>query len=129
MLVETEAKYQFLKVFKEKDVIVMGLAPTNKYQHEILKHIKQASTFQNASKGNLFAVTEQYKESLQIQFDEIQMHLNKLLADQLISSVISLEYDAVAKEMIAKILRSLILSGLTAINSFSTTYYISTSFE
>ena len=37
---ELEFKYSFLKVRKEKDSILMGINPTNKYQHELLKSIK-----------------------------------------------------------------------------------------
>ena len=41
---ELEFKYSFLKVRKEKDSILMGINPTNKYQHELLKSIKTLNT-------------------------------------------------------------------------------------
>ena len=44
----------------------MGINPTNKYQHELLKSIKTLNTIQHATKGMLFTLNNTILEQLQL---------------------------------------------------------------
>ncbi|MCX7999676.1 MAG: hypothetical protein N3A69_12120, partial [Leptospiraceae bacterium] len=90
-----ELKYSFLKVRKEKEAILMGINPTNKYQHELLKLIKSLNTIQNAGKGMLFSLKNAYLEQLQIDSKTAISNLTQLVNNMLITQVPVLEYDVI----------------------------------
>lgn len=90
-----ELKYSFLKVRKEKEAILMGINPSNKYQHELLKLIKSLNTIQNAGKGMLFTLKNAYLEQLQIDAKTAISNLTQLVNNLLITQVPVLEYDTV----------------------------------
>ena len=91
---ELEFKYSFLKVRKEKDSILMGINPTNKYQHELLKAIKTLNTIQHATKGMLFTLNNTILEQLQLDLKTAATNLSSLINNQLAAQVFCFEYDA-----------------------------------
>lgn len=91
---ELEFKYSFLKVRKEKDAILMGINPTNKYQHELLKSIKTLNTIQHATKGMLFNINKTILEQLQIDEKTAITNLSSLVNNQLTAQVLCFEFDA-----------------------------------
>ncbi len=90
-----ELKYSFLKVRKEKEAILMGINPTNKHQHELLKLIRSLNTIQNAGKGMLFTLKNAYLEQLQIDLKTATNNLTQLVNNLLITQVPVLEYDSI----------------------------------
>ncbi|MCB1177634.1 MAG: hypothetical protein KDK36_08665 [Leptospiraceae bacterium] len=99
-LTETDNKYSFLKVMKEKESILLGINPTNKFQHELLKLIKSQNTIQNAGKGMLFTPKDTYLEQLQLDVKTAVNNLNQLLSNELTSHVPALEFDYSTKKLI-----------------------------
>jgi len=91
---ELEFKYSFLKVRKEKDSILMGINPTNKYQHELLKSIKTLNTIQHATKGMLFTLNNTILEQLQIDMKTAITNVSSLINSQLAAQVFCFEFDA-----------------------------------
>ncbi|HMV44664.1 MAG TPA: hypothetical protein PK079_15775 [Leptospiraceae bacterium] len=97
---ELEFKYSFLKdVRKEKDAILMGINPTNKYQHELLKSIKTLNTIQHATKGMLFNINNTILEQLQIDMKTAVTNLASLVNNQLAAQVCCFEFDAHNREL------------------------------
>jgi|GEM_PF-2405783 hypothetical protein len=96
---ELEFKYSFLKVRKEKDSILMGINPTNKYQHELLKSIKTLNTIQHATKGMLFTLNNTILEQLQLDMKTAITNLSSLVNNQLAAQVFCFEYDAHNREL------------------------------
>lgn len=96
---DVELKYSFLKVRKEKEAILLGINPTNKHQHELLKIIRSLNTIQNAGKGMLFTLKNAYLEQLQIDMKSAITNLNQLVGNMLIVQVPVLEYDTFNKTL------------------------------
>ena len=96
---DVELKYSFLKVRKEKEAILLGINPTNKHQHELLKIIRSLNTIQNAGKGMLFTLKNAYLEQLQIDMKSAITNLNQLVGNMLIVQVPVLEYDTFNKSL------------------------------
>ncbi|MBK8397660.1 MAG: hypothetical protein IPL26_20800 [Leptospiraceae bacterium] len=91
---ELEFKYSFLKVRKEKDSILMGINPTNKYQHELLKSIKTLNTIQHATKGMLFTLNNTILDQLQLDMKTAITNLSWLVNNQLAAQVFCFEFDS-----------------------------------
>ena len=91
---ELEFKYSFLKVRKEKDSILMGINPTNKYQHELLKSIKTLNTIQHATKGMLFNLNNTILDQLQLDMKTALTNLSWLVNNQLAAQVLCFEFDS-----------------------------------
>ena len=96
---DVELKYSFLKVRKEKEAVLLGINPTNKHQHELLKIIRSLNTIQNAGKGMLFTLKNAYLEQLQIDMKSAITNLNQLVGNMLIVQVPVLEYDTFNKSL------------------------------
>ncbi len=96
---DVELKYSFLKVRKEKEAILLGINPTNKHQHELLKIIRSLNTIQNAGKGMLFTLKNAYLEQLQMDMKSAITNLNQLVGNMLIAQVPVLEYDTFNKTL------------------------------
>lgn len=90
---EQDIKYSFLKVRKEKESIILGINPTNKYQHEILKLAKSMNSIQNAGKGLLFTLNNSILEQLQLDEKIVVTNLNQLVYNQFLVQVLVFEYD------------------------------------
>lgn len=90
---DLELKYSFLKVRKEKEAILLGINPTNKYQHELIKIIRSLNTIQNAGKGMLFTLKNAYLEQLQIDNKTATTNLNQMVGNLLVAQIPVLEYD------------------------------------
>lgn len=97
--VELESKYPFLKVRKEKESILMGINPTNRHQHELLKMIKTLNTVQNVGKGMLFTVKQSVLEQLQIEEKVAISNLNSMVQAQLCAQILCFEYDQPNKQL------------------------------
>jgi hypothetical protein len=91
---ESEFKYSFLKVRKDKDSILMGINPTNKYQHELIKLVKQQNSIQHAIKGMLFNLNNSNLEQLQLDQKTAITNLNSLVTNLFMAQVYAFEYDA-----------------------------------
>jgi hypothetical protein len=91
--IDQDLKYSFLKVRKEKESFILGINPTNKYQHEILKMVKNQNTIQNAGKGLLFSVNNSFLEQLQLEEKLVVTNLNQLMYNQFLTQVLVFEYD------------------------------------
>jgi hypothetical protein len=96
---ETDLKYSFLKVKKEKEAILLGINPTNKYQHEILKLIKHQNTIQNAAKGMLFTPNQAVLEQMQMDMKTLTANINQLISIDLTCHVPTLRYDPFTKTL------------------------------
>jgi hypothetical protein len=96
---DQELKYSFLKVRKEKESILLGINPTNKYQHELLKIIRSLNTIQNAGKGMLFTLKNAYLEQLQIDNKTATTNLNQMVGNLLVAQIPVLEYDVFNKTL------------------------------
>lgn len=94
---EEGAKYPFLRVIKEKDAVLMGINPGNKYQQDLLKLIKTQTTLTNASKGHLFTIHNGVLENLKINLETAISGLNKLIQLQLIFHIAYFEFDPFKK--------------------------------
>ncbi len=92
---ETDIKYSFLRVRREKESIILGISPTNKIQQEILKVAKNNSTVQNASKGGLFSLKKSFTDSLQIEEKTLTLNLNQLVNNQFLCQIPVFEFDSV----------------------------------
>jgi hypothetical protein len=91
---ETDIKYSFLRVRREKESILLGISPTNKIQQEILKVAKNNSTVQNATKGGLFSLKKSFLDTLQIEDKTLTLNLNQLVSNQFLCQIPVFEYDS-----------------------------------
>ncbi|MDX1958216.1 MAG: hypothetical protein SFU98_06565 [Leptospiraceae bacterium] len=94
---EIETRYPFLKILKEKESILMGINPSNKYQHELLKLIKNQNTIQNCTRGMLFTMNHSFLEQLQMDPKTAVANLNQLISKQLVTQITVFEFDTINK--------------------------------
>lgn len=86
-------KYPFLSIYSEKDAILLGITPPNKQQQELYKYIQKQSNLPNARKGDLFHFSQNHMEVAGLKYDDLVIHLNRLVSDKLIIHFISLKHD------------------------------------
>jgi hypothetical protein len=96
---EQDSKYPFLKVRKDKDSILMGINPTNKHQHEMIKAVKTLNTVQHAMKGMLFSLNSSSIEPFQIDMKTAITNFSSLVTNQFMIQVYAFEYDAHNKSL------------------------------
>ncbi|MEM7184258.1 MAG: hypothetical protein AAF518_25390 [Spirochaetota bacterium] len=88
-----ELRYPFLNIINEKEAIVMGINPTNNYQHVLLRKIRELSTIQNATKGLLFQINEVVLEQLKINLENAISSINRLILNKLIAHLVCFQWD------------------------------------
>lgn len=92
-----ELPYPFLKVFNEKEAIVMGINPTNNYQHVLLRKIREKTSIQNAAKGTLFQINEVVLDKMKITMENTLSSLNRLIISKLIAHLVCFQLDVEEK--------------------------------
>ncbi len=91
---EQELKYPFIKVRKDKDSILMGINPTNKHQHEMIKLVKNHNSVQNAMKGMQYNINNSTMEVLQLDMKSIVTNFSSLVNNLFMMQVLAFDYDA-----------------------------------
>jgi hypothetical protein len=95
-------KYPFLTAYKEKEAVVMGLAPTGKYQQVLYNHIKKSSSISNAGSGNLVTIREMQIEKSKLKRSEVVDILNQLISVKLVCHTVCLEFDPYQRKLRTK---------------------------
>ena len=90
---DSDIKYSFLRVRKEKESIILGISPTGKTQQEILNTAKNLSSVQNAGKGGLLSFKKNILDQLQIDEKTLSQNLFQLVNNQFLCQVPVFEYD------------------------------------
>lgn len=91
---ESSSSYPFLRVYKEKEAFTLGINLTNKYLNEVYKYIQKQSTPRNAGRSALFSLLNQsHTNTLKIKSVELTAMLSKLMADNLITQAVGVEFD------------------------------------
>lgn len=91
---EQELKYPFIKVRKDKDSILMGINPTNKHQHEMIKLVKNHNSVQNAMKGMQYSINSSTMETLQLDMKSIITNFTTLVNNLFMMQVLAFEFDS-----------------------------------
>lgn len=97
-----DPRYPFATIHKDKDAVVMGIVPANKYQHAIYTYIKKSSTTLNASQGKLFFIREMQVEKLKIKREEVTEIIQHLHTSKLIAQMVCFDYDPYQRKLRAK---------------------------
>jgi hypothetical protein len=90
---DSEIKYSFLRVRKEKESIILGISPTGKTQQEILNTAKNLSTVQNAGKGALLSLKKNILDQLQLDEKTLSQNLFQLVNNQFLCQIPVFEYE------------------------------------
>lgn len=90
---EANPQYPFLRVYREKEALLMGVNLSNRYILDLYKYIEKKSTTTNAGRGALFSLQKVHLEHLKATEEDILVFIERLIEDKLVAQIVGIHYD------------------------------------